>query len=859
MALTWLWEDRPEETVPPAPGATRVKGAPARPTSAWQELVGAVGEHLQVIAPQACRSPPQQIRAPQERMRVAKSRVTVPSPVPTTTCSPSSTAPTRNGGAAKIRRGSGGHETQSKLGNNYRPASRLTLANFDGSLPQGTDALWRGIGLLKSLRRRQQHTTELAEIRGESRKKFMAQDRSRAAAWFRDKMAREKEPYRCEDKADGVEDDLLQALGDFAPGHKVDRSSVTVGNLASKRIRFADSTTTIGSPTQPRRPTIRSSTTVTSEDLSNNSDGISSSESTSGDDLGGGDSGTCVSHTDTSKKCESNGERVQGHGTEASADTAKETQAELQPKLTPTMSSESSVRKIGRGDSVSLKFEIGHCPLQNRRMMVLLQARQREFDRRPSAERTRLREAFASGDIRGEARLDTRGVRIALKELGLIGNTQEEKAAVIDVVRVCTVICDELNFYDFINVLLPKIEHKLQELRSPDLYSEFVSLDVANAGRIRTQQVVKILTARALAPRFIDAETLEKFWSSYQEELPALFAHQQDIHDTRGLDAINFLAFRELVVDLEERRTQFCNQVERDAASKAGLTPSMEEAHFGETAFLLRIFLGADQCAEPRKVKHDVIHTLAALVNAGIVGTSGEGFRRARALLQQHEESSSVNFIKLLHLVERLRDEQRVSVTNGLATIIECNETEPRGKHRSENQVPMFHADDLPSLLKALDLCIDCHHDENEMKSLIEAYLSNLDQWFDATLAVQLLMQIAEKARIASRQRESRIAARLGLAVDEVMSLRMTFASLSQRGYVGVSETKALLKGLSPNATFADEDIEAFFAEIIAGNTSPTNASSPTDEKPRAPMSNRALLRFDGFLHLATIVSTALL
>eukprot|EP00929_Paragymnodinium_shiwhaense_P116356 TRINITY_DN8582_c0_g1_i10.p1 TRINITY_DN8582_c0_g1~~TRINITY_DN8582_c0_g1_i10.p1 ORF type:complete len:1006 (+),score=244.96 TRINITY_DN8582_c0_g1_i10:333-3350(+) len=468
----------------------------------------------------------------------------------------------------------------------------------------------------------------------------------------------------------------------------------------------------------------------------------------------------------------------------------------------------------------------------NGKLRRLLQARRVEFDQRPQDDRERLLKAFAAGSMAGRPQplLETAGLKAALAELKLNGKVREEKAAVKELLREATAVCQGVNFFDFVYLLVPQVEQRLLELRSPELFVEFQEHCDANM-RLRSADAIDCLEQLALSSRVADAETVKGFWYMYKRDFyKDVFLSQCD---ARGLETIAFKGFKFLVEDMNTRLKDYRDKFEQETAAKAHLTEVQVEAHFGELSFLHKKFSATHVsrfraiCKKSRgvtaKVNHGLPSTLAALINCGAVSPNGPSLDRAQAFLKRYTESTLFSFGEFLHLIERIRAEERLWLSHGIDSL--------RRKHQmqvvAQEQLRLggitlkkdgeswavpdkFTVNDVPHLIKHLQLCQDCPPSLDDVRAEMKAFTSAIDT---DRMAI-VLNKICERARSAARKWEAAVAKELQIEERDVSSLRAAFADLTTTGLVGLAEVRIFLQSACPDALLREEDIESMIDEV---------------------------------------------
>eukprot|EP00439_Symbiodinium_sp_Y106_P087258 s125_g43.t1 len=177
------------------------------------------------------------------------------------------------------------------------------------------------------------------------------------------------------------------------------------------------------------------------------------------------------------------------------------------------------------------------------RLQRLIQAKRMEFEALPEGKKERFRSAYDHALAEswlsvGQEGLGGPQLRQALADLGLAGRQNHEKEAVHEVVREC-IAAGLVDFLEFVFQVVPKVEQKLVEAKSPKLLGLFNQLDVAMAGSLSCSDCIEAL--RRHADSFItvlDGDIMEQFWPVFVKELAQ--QHKVSKHSDETIDFANF-------------------------------------------------------------------------------------------------------------------------------------------------------------------------------------------------------------------------------------------------------------------------------------------------------------------------------
>jgi len=163
--------------------------------------------------------------------------------------------------------------------------------------------------------------------------------------------------------------------------------------------------------------------------------------------------------------------------------------------------------------------------------------------------------------------------------------------------------------------------------------------------------------------------------------------------------------------------------------------------------------------------------------------------------------------------------------------------------------------EDVPALAVAAGLCQDACATLEEVAGIAEDRNTQGTEYFDMDELVAFLGRVSEVARALARKREGGLAKRLGLAPEQVLHLRLSFADLTQTGVLRAGETRRLLKEISPSVDPSDAEIHTLLDELMQaeGGTRAREPAAPAAADPAAARAPASLL-FSGYLRLMGVL-----
>eukprot|EP00927_Polykrikos_kofoidii_P026661 TRINITY_DN23708_c0_g1_i1.p1 TRINITY_DN23708_c0_g1~~TRINITY_DN23708_c0_g1_i1.p1 ORF type:complete len:972 (+),score=166.95 TRINITY_DN23708_c0_g1_i1:32-2917(+) len=861
----WIWEDRAAESVPRGPNfwKRKISIARTRVPRKHESLQATGGEPVKqcVAGRQEDKPVPPQKKTLRKKVKLS------PSQFAAETRSKFKVSPfLTESGSSSFSKSSvntcvdGGSP---KLGTFTRLPSRLTLAHaaVDPLVP-GSEKLWRGQGLLRFKEHLDSQAFELASHRDDRRRQYMAQGREKAARWQQCRHDALLDQYlRYIGVGHTVSGESDSCVSDGGPllSEELDRSSQLSVGLPSARHgrqslqgsdsrRFSTSSSGVaffdssplkvgcaqehasfdgsdpGSLEQAmfgilaEEPSTfmakiarRSNTCCRLDATAEETD----AEATDVDGLSLGD------NKDISKATERLSSNVpplesvirkkqkclvisDGDCSASSTSSGAETQGQ-EPSGACTRRSTSSTGKSMKTISTYSKSSSSNS--KGNKVRRLLEARRSKFAEKPATQQNRLRRAFSVGDRSNSACLDARGAKIALEQLGLGGRTPEENHAIFVVIRESLLICGHINFIDFVFQLVPEVETKLQEMRSPVLYQEFQSLDFGGVGRVGEDACLKALERNARSTRQLDTETVDAFWNSFVADFRHIFCRVQDAR------TVNFTEYSKIVEEFEKYRFQFFSKAERNAAMHLNVPPATEKAHFGDLAYLRRIYLTrasgysrSDSSLEARLASGTKV--LAALLDVGVIPMGGDLYEQGREALGVCDETVRFKFRDFLSLATKLREAGTVDLRGALQVLKQRNIASPKNVPRHKM---------IPAILGDLGLFIDCSCTTEELAKIAcradSEWRDDIDSSCKEDMAC-FIQRVVENARAASRVREEKLGEKLGFDTDQVMQLRMSFAGMASNGLVDAVTLKSFIWQLNSEVVLRDAEIDSLIAQV---------------------------------------------
>lgn len=445
-----------------------------------------------------------------------------------------------------------------------------------------------------------------------------------------------------------------------------------------------------------------------------------------------------------------------------------------------------------------LRFSGKKSLIMKSRMRRLLERRREEFSAYPPLEQARLRQAFNAGDPSGLAMLDAKGLRRAFSELGLEGRMRKETEAIGSISREAAVR-GNINFFDFVFQLVPEVEHKLEELRSPKLYAEFQKIDTNGIGRLKEQQCLAGLERHARSMQG-DEESAQAFWKAFVKDFPDMYRAKST--GTEG--TVDFKGFQLLATQLDTRRADYFQRLEKRIACVENIPPQMEVAHSGELSCLKRMFDQSDLNSTGSIAGIAVTH---ALLQTGVAAPVGVMWDRLQQVMDECE-GFHFAFKDFLHMVDGIRDDSKGILKVSVQALF-------KSYNLSWTSTPSIVSSEVPALMMELSCCKDCCTNEEALAGFVESYdKDSCGGDLDMDTLIALIFKVSEASRAHQREFEAAVARQLSFSMKQVIQMRVSFAGLTTTGSIGVPEVRQWFKEINPDVKPVTRDIVALMLEV---------------------------------------------
>ena len=478
------------------------------------------------------------------------------------------------------------------------------------------------------------------------------------------------------------------------------------------------------------------------------------------------------------------------------------------------------------------------------RLQRLLAAKQADFDALLPQQKEKISLAFNRAKQEKPA-LNGQQLRQALQDLKLFGRISHEREAVQEVIRE-SVASGAVDLLDFALQVIPRVEQRLLETKSPALMALFNKLDAIGTGTLSSSDCIEAL--RRHADTFVsvlDTDLMEQFWPVFLKELASRRIHKNSD------EAVDFLHFQSLAAEMEEKLTYFQSQIEERAAKSANLSPQLEALHFGEIALMMRYYAKHEASGRNLMTPQQLI---MALMDSGAMPVVGRLYGSAMSSLTSKSSSrySFFRFPDFLEQVDLLRKEERTMRTASFKSWYTIH------KYQHDHRLPVA---DMAQVILDLSLVTDSCRNVQDVRVLVEDCCRDDGAQLHMEACIELTSKVVESARAVARRREAMVAEQVNFSQEQVFNLRQFFAQMTLSGVVGPDDLHELLVELlgEVDDSLVQELLDIALPSGYFQNTPKPRAkreeskkSSAAQAEEEAQASRRALeesvLRFDGFL-----------
>jgi len=509
-----------------------------------------------------------------------------------------------------------------------------------------------------------------------------------------------------------------------------------------------------------------------------------------------------------------------------------------QPERRKSLQANVMERRSSQGPTKMMKYN---------RLQRLLAAKQAEFDALAPSMQDKLRLAFNHAKDE-KPTLNAVQLRQALLELKLGGRMQHEKEAVQEVIRE-SVAAGHVDLLDFALQVIPRVEQKLFEAKSPKLLMLFQKLDAIGTGSLSSADCIEALRRHADSfSTVLDGDLMEQFWPLFIKELGQTRKISKNSDET-----VDFIFFQRLASELEEKFTYFQTQMEERAAKSANLNPTVEAAHFGEISLMMSYFRRYDPAMRGVVSAEQLV---MALMDSGTLPVVGRLHHQMMSAYANHATKLIVfRFPDFIEQVDCIRKEEKAIREAAFRSWYTIH------KWSDENKILTL---DMAQLIMDLSLVSDSCRNVQDVRLLVDDVHREASESLHMDAAIELTGKVVETGRVQARRREAMVADQVNFSADQVLSLRSSFSEMTHSGVIGPDDLHDLLKELFPEHDIDDNFVQdlldaAFPSGYFQSSSKPTRPKQEVVAKKTAQAQEeeaqahrRALeesvLRFDGFL-----------
>lgn len=415
------------------------------------------------------------------------------------------------------------------------------------------------------------------------------------------------------------------------------------------------------------------------------------------------------------------------------------------------------------------------------RMARLLQLRKDDFERLPLNERAALQQAFLNSNHGSAGTLSGKGVRHALKELGLYAKTVNER-------KELRLLCEEVavvraDFLLFCFEAVPRARELLRELRHGPLLQDFMFYDADRSGMLDLEECLPMI--ERLYNWNLDAEGVrmlrESFALIFAEEAARRILLVKPAMPV--VDEVDFDGFECMINRLQERHQQILLERERDIREEEALGDEDNE-HDGEIPMFFRAFAREASQGDEQHRRASPEDLNRILLDFGMLPQSEDGLVFLRDVIAQSaslgsevfklgEAAADLSFRQFMHLLDRMRGWWERKRFQEMKEAFAKQDKEGRG---------CLNMTEVNVLVGDLGLVAR----SKEHQEILKTALIQVDEEGSGEVPFDefqvLVQRITERMAAVQSKREREAGAEAGFNAQEVVELRDAFHMLSADG-----------------------------------------------------------------------------
>mmetsp|Transcript_105296 Transcript_105296/g.298024 ORF Transcript_105296/g.298024 Transcript_105296/m.298024 type:complete len:750 (+) Transcript_105296:1-2250(+) len=461
----------------------------------------------------------------------------------------------------------------------------------------------------------------------------------------------------------------------------------------------------------------------------------------------------------------------------------------------------SATRRSTVFDSLKLKTErhermsfLGKTRRKKERFQRLLDARRRDFERKPTQEQEALKQAFRDADSDGSGSLDHDELMKACKALGLAAKTDLEAKEFNSICQEVAILGD-VDFMAFVFEAVPRLRESLCEMRRTHLRQRFSAYDLDGSGSLSEDECTAVL--ERLCTGNLDAQGLAELRAALRDVVASVWDPE-----TRE---VGFEGFEVVAARVQEHHQRIVRERESSIVDSHGLSRKEVSAHREELVYLHESFLRANTDGTGWIGKRDL---LRLLIEHSLYPDDAETLQSMQTCVEGFGKHGMMNFRGFLMLARCMRESHRRRAVPERRRLFERFDRDRSG---------LLDLREVFALVGCMGLSPKCREDQCDMQQLLACVDADGSGEFDFEEFEVLVQRLDWRIKVLQRIHERDVAVKLGFQETEVLVLREAFFVLdsSSQGALGIETLRDMASRLSlPLSNQAlDEAFEAFDPE----------------------------------------------
>jgi Ca2+-binding EF-hand superfamily protein len=378
--------------------------------------------------------------------------------------------------------------------------------------------------------------------------------------------------------------------------------------------------------------------------------------------------------------------------------------------------------------------------------------------------------------------LDNRGVKIALREFGLGGESTQEKKVIENLCSELTMHGD-VDFLTFACEAVPRAREEVQQLRRPALLQSFQFFDVDHSGFLDTEEVERIFVGMCLHNMTTDGR--QRLRAAFEDIIA------ENSKET-GSTHVTFDRFESLMEEMRERTNRIVSEDQAEIVLENTLSKEEMRLHSDELLSVYDVFKkvlnnlpSPGQCENAynsNSLSADQLRYI--LMEFDIIPDSEEDWN---FLVSQGWLSDMLAlfhgrlpFKRVLQVVRNRREEIKLGRHIELRELLDKVDKDQSGS---------LNGQEVSRMLEMMGFSPKCREDQLRLKSLLKEVDADGSGCLDVYEFDTLVMRLLTRSKDAARIRFHQASHELGLTEKEELQMQALFYSLAGASDKGMTVT----------------------------------------------------------------------